>query len=104
MAAPAPYPRCAVQYIKDLVTLKTLRHCSRIAANTAPIAIVGGDFNAIWSYHLGPLKVLGGWASAASFLSTIAQASTEGPVPLFSYYQGATPKSLIDHILLSSSC
>ena len=92
------------QYLKDLVSLKTLRHCSRSAANTAPIAIVGGDFNATWSDRLGPLKALGGWASAASLLSPIAQASTDGPEPLFSHYQGATPKSLIDHILLSSSC
>ena len=97
-------PDSPVQYLKDLVALKTLRHCSRSTANTAPIAIVGGDFNATWSDHLGPLKALGGWASAASLLSPIAQASTDGPEPLFSYYQGATPKSLIDHILLSSSC
>ena len=34
-----------VQYLKDLVSLKTLRHCRRSAANTAPVAIVGGDFN-----------------------------------------------------------
>ena len=92
------------QYLADLITLKSLRHCSRGSATTTPIVIVGGDFNATWSDHLGPLKGLGGWASAASLLSPIAQASADGPDPLFSYYQGVTPKSLIDHLLLSSSC
>ena len=38
-----------VQYLKNLVSLKTLPHCSRGVANTAHIAIVGGDFNATWS-------------------------------------------------------
>ena len=56
-------PDSPAQYLKDLVTLKTLRHCGRSTANTAPIAIVGGDFNATWSDHQGPLKALGGWAS-----------------------------------------
>ena len=88
----------------DLITLKTIRHCSRGSPSTTPIAIVGGDFNATWADHHGPLKSLGGWASAASLLSPIAQASSEGPSPLFSYYHGVTPTSLIDHILLSSSC
>ena len=97
-------PDSPAQYLKDLVTLKSLRHCSRSTANTTPIAIVGGDFNATWSDHLGPLKALGGWASTASLLSPIAQASIDGPEPLFSYYQGVTPKSLIDHLLLSSTC
>ena len=93
-----------VQYLKDLITLKTLRHSSRSSANSAPISIVGGDFNSAWSDHSGPLKAMGGWASAASLLSPIAQASTDGPEPLFSFYQGVTPKSLIDHLLLSSTC
>ena len=92
------------QYLADLITLTTIRHCSRRTATTTPIAIVGGDFNATWSDHLGPLKGLGGWASAASLLSPITQASVDGPEPLFSYYHGVTPKSLIDHLLLSSSC
>ena len=92
------------QYLADLIALKTLRHCSRNSSNTTPIAIVAGDFNATWSDHHGPLKALGGWASAASLLSPVAQASSDGPEPLYSYYHGTTPKSLIDHILLSSSC
>ena len=92
------------QYLVDLISLKTLRHCSRSSPNVSPIAIVAGDFNATWSDHHGPLKALGGWASAASLLSPVAQASSEGPDPLYSYYHGSTPKSLIDHILLSSSC
>ena len=92
------------QYLADLITLKTLRHCSRGSSTLSPIALVGGDFNATWADHLGPLKSLGGWASAASLLSPIAQASTDGPEPLYSYYHGTTPKSLIDHLLLSSSC
>ena len=92
------------QYLADLIALKTIRHCSKGPANTAPIAIVGGDFNATWADHHGPLKALGGWASAASLLSPIAQASEDGPEQLYSYYQGTTPKSLIDHLLLSASC
>ena len=92
------------QYLADLITLKTIRHCSRRTATTTPIAIVGGDFNATWADHLGPLKALGGWASAATLLSPITQASVDGPEPLYSYYHGVTPKSLIDHLLLSSSC
>ena len=92
------------QYLVDLITLKTIRHCSRCSATSTPIVIVGGDFNATWTDHLGPLKGLGGWASAASLLSPITQASVDGPAPLFSYYHGVTPKSLIDHLLLSSSC
>ena len=36
--------------------------------------------------------------------SALAQASSEGPSPLFSYHHGVNPTSLIDHILLSSSC
>ena len=75
-----------VQYLKDLITLKTLRHSSRSTANSAPISIVGGDFNSSWSDHLGPLKAMGGWASAASLLSPIAQASTDDPEPLHSFF------------------
>ena len=92
------------QHLADLIALKTLRHCSRGTPTTAPIAIVGGDFNATWADHHGPLKCLGGWASAASLLSPVAQASSEGPTPLYSYYHGFNPTSLIDHILLSASC
>ena len=77
------------QYLADLITLKTIRHCSRRTATTTPLAIVGGDFNATWSDHLGPLKGIG---------------QSHGPEPLFSYYHRVTPKSLIDHLLLSSSC
>ena len=87
-----------------MIALKPLRHCSRSSPYVSPIAIVAGDFNATWSDHHGPLKALGGWASAASLLSPVAQASRDGPDPLYSYYHGSTSKSLIDHILLSSSC
>ena len=48
-----------------------------------------------WSDNHGPLKSLGGWASAASLLSPVAQASLDGPDPLYSYYHGTTPKSMI---------
>ena len=91
---------CPSQYLSDLITLKTIRHCSRGHNTTTPIAVVGGDFNATWSDNHGPLKSLGGWASAASLLSPVAQASLDGPDPLYSFYQGTTPKSLIDHLLL----
>ena len=84
---------CPSQNLSDLITLKTIRHCSRGPSNTSPIAIVGGDFNATWADHHGPLTALGGWASAASLVSPVAQASIEGPDPLFSYYHGPTPKS-----------
>ena len=63
------------QYLSDLITIKTIRHCSRGPTNTNPIAIVGEDFNATWSDNHGPLKSLEGWASAASLLSPVAQAS-----------------------------
>ena len=96
-------PDNPAQYLTDLIALKTLRHCSRTGAYFTSITIVGGDFNATWADHHGPLKCLGGWASAASLLSPIAQASSKGPDPLFSHYQGTTPKSLIDHLLISAS-
>ena len=70
---------------------QNLRYCSGGPPNSSPIAIVVGDLNETWADHLGPLKSLGGWASAASLLSPIAQASNEGPEPLFSYYHGTVP-------------
>ena len=92
-------------YLRDQIQTRTLRHQGRGSLAVPPrhnIAIVAGDFNAEWAGRHGPLPALGSWASAASLISPIASLST-AVTPLHSYYQGGTPKSLIDHILLSQA-
>ena len=89
-------------YLQTQLQDRVLRHLGRGATSGAArrnIALIGGDFNSSWSGHAGPLRGLGGWATASSLLSPVA--SLAATHPICSYFQGGTPKSLIDHILLS---
>ena len=89
-------------YLQAQLQDRVLRHLGRGATSGAArrnIALIGGDFNSSWSGHTGPLRGLGGWAAASSLLSPVA--SLAATHPICSYFQGGTPKSLIDHILLS---
>ena len=89
-------------YLQSQLQDRVLRHLGRGATCGAArrnIALIGGDFNSSWTGHSGPLRGLGGWATASSLLSPIA--SLAATHPSCSYFQGGSPKSLIDHILLS---
>ena len=92
-------------YLQDTIQGRVLRHLGR-GSDTTParrnVALVGGDFNSTWEGHHGPLRGLGGWAAQSSLLSPVAALAP--PAPLCSYYMGGTPKSLIDHILLTQPC
>ena len=92
-------------YLQTQLQDRVLRHLGRGATSGAArrsIALIGGDFNSSWSGHAGPLRGLGGWATASSLLSPVASLAASHPI--CSYFQGGTPKSLIDHILLSQPC
>ena len=89
-------------YLQTQIQDRVLRHLGRSITDGSArrnIALVGGDFNSAWAGHTGPLRGLGGWASACSLLSPIA--ALDSPTPVCSFYQGGSPKSLIDHLLLS---
>ena len=92
-------------YLQDTIQQRVLRHLGRGSDTSTArrnVALVGGDFNSTWEGHHGPLRGLGGWAAQSSLLSPVAALDT--PEPLCSYYMGGTPKSLIDHILLTQPC
>ena len=92
-------------YLQDTIQGRVLRHLGKGATSSPPrrnVALVGGDFNSTWEGHHGPLRGLGGWAAQSSLLSPVAALDT--PEPLYSYYMGGAPKSLIDHILLTQPC
>ena len=92
-------------YLQSQIQDRILRHLGRGVTDGSArrnVALVGGDFNSAWAGHSGPLRGLGGWASSCSLLSPIA--ALEAPTPVCSYYQGGSPKSLIDHLLLSQPC
>ena len=93
------------QYLQRQIQTRALRHLSKAASGDTPqrnISLIGGDFNATWDGHHGPLRGLGHWAATSSLLSPLAALTST--TPMASYYQGGAPKSLIDHILLTQPC
>ena len=93
------------QYLQRQIQTRSLRHLSTAATGDSPlrnISLIGGDFNATWDGHHGPLRGLGHWAATSSLLSPLAALTST--TPMASFYQGGAPKSLIDHILLTQPC
>ena len=71
------------QYLQRQIQTRSLRHLSKAATGDTPlrnISLIGGDFNATWDGHHGPLRGLGHWAATSSLLSPLAALTSTTPM------------------------